>query len=374
MQPFFQIKTNDKTSQARTGLLNTSHGSVDTPVFMPVGTIGSVKGVNSVQLKNTGAKMMLANAYHLMLRPGKKAIEDVGGIHKFMAWKDPILTDSGGYQIFSLSKLTKINDLGVVFTSHIDGKTVELTPESAVDNQIQLGSNIIMCLDQCTPFPCDNKLAQKAVKRTINWAIRCKQACDNAKTSSQLFTVLQGATNLNLREKCAKSLVDADFTGYAIGGLGVGEGHEKMLQITAHATALLPKNKPRYLMGIGTPLDIIQAVRMGIDMFDCVLPTRNGRNAYAFTETGPLRLRNSVHANDPRPVEPGCQCQCCRNYSRAAIRHFFKSREMLGPILLSIHNLHFYQRLMNNIRKHINEGSFKYWANEKIRKYKKLVK
>ena len=361
----FEILSTDHRSEARRGLLTTAHGKVETPAFIPVGTAGAVKGITPQQLKETGSELILANTYHLMLRPGVDVVENLGGLHKLMAWDAPILTDSGGYQLFSLSPLTKIDDDGVEFASHIDGAKIYLNAESATRIQNRLGADIIMCLDQCTPFPCRDSELKKAVERTPSWAKRAKPAHENP--DQLLFAIVQGGINLDLRTHCARELVKLDFDGYAIGGLSVGEGHENMIRTASHTTALLPKDRPRYLMGVGTPADIIAAVRAGVDMFDCVLPTRNGRNAFAFTENGPLRLRNNAHINDTRPIEAGCDCYCCKNFSRAALRHFFKTGEYLGPILVSLHNLRFYQRLMARIRQTIEKNEFADWADEQLK-------
>lgn len=362
--PSFQVLSKDAHCSARLGILETPHGEIETPTFMPVGTAGAVKGITPDQLKKTGAGIVLANTYHLFLRPGVDVIEKLGGLHQFMAWQGPILTDSGGYQVFSLSQLAKIDDEGVRFASHIDGAKIHLNAEKATQIQNRLGADIIMCFDQCTSFPVEAAQLEDAVKRTIAWAQRCKDAHANAR--QLLFAIVQGAVDPEMRAHCAAELIKSDFDGYALGGLGVGEGHENMIKTVAHTAALLPEDKPRYLMGVGMPADIIAAVRAGVDMFDCVLPTRNGRNAFAFTETGPLRLRNNVHIDAPGPIEPGCNCLCCENFSRGAIRHFFNSGEMLGPILLSIHNLTFYQQLMAKIRQKIKSGEFNEWADLKL--------
>jgi queuine tRNA-ribosyltransferase len=329
---------------------------------MPVGTAGAVKGIIPEQLEQTGASIILANTYHLMLRPGVETIEKLGGLGRFMSWDKPILTDSGGYQVFSLSPLTKIDDDGVEFASHIDGAKVYLNAERATEIQNRLGVDIIMCFDQCTAYGASETEVKKAVERTIQWAKRSKTAHNNS--NQQLFGIVQGGISPELRTCCATELVNIGFDGYAIGGLSVGEGHENMIKTVKHTTQYLPVDKPRYLMGVGTPADIMAAVQAGIDMFDCVLPTRNGRNAFAFTENGPLRLRNNVHIEDSSPIEAGCECYCCRNFSRAALRHFFNSGEMLGPILTSIHNLAFYQRFTAKIRKALKEGEFSNLAKE----------
>jgi queuine tRNA-ribosyltransferase len=352
----FEILHTDSGSAARLGLLTTAHGQVETPVFMPVGTAGAVKGITPQQLKETGCELVLANTYHLLLRPGVETVEKIGGLHKLMSWEGPILTDSGGYQVFSLSSLTKIDDEGVEFASHIDGAKIYLNAEIATDIQNRLGADIIMCFDECTPFPIDRPKLKTAVDRTITWAKRSKEVHKNP--NQLLFAIVQGGIDPELRTYCASELVKAGFDGYAIGGLSVGEGHENMAKTVTHTTKLLPEDKPRYLMGVGMPEDIITAVKAGVDMFDCVLPTRNGRNAFAFTQNGGLRLRNSVHIDDTRPIEADCDCYCCRNFSRAALRHFFNSGEMLGPILVSVHNLAFYQKLMAGIRQAIKRNEF----------------
>jgi queuine tRNA-ribosyltransferase len=347
---------------------------------MPVGTAGAVKGLTPGQIEDAGTQIILANTYHLMLRPGADTVQNMGGLHRLMAWDRPILTDSGGYQVFSLSALTRIDDEGVEFASHIDGARVHLNAEIATDIQSRLGADIIMCLDECTPFPAERERVEKAAERTIAWAKRCKAAhttiadCRhdlNLPSNQLLFGIVQGGIHPELRRHCAEQIVGIGFDGYAIGGLSVGEGHDHMVSTTELTAALLPADRPRYLMGVGMPADILAAVRAGVDMFDCVLPTRNGRNAYAFTEQGPLRLRNSVHGESTEPVEAGCDCYGCRHFTRGAIRHFFNSGEMLGPILLSLHNIRFYQRLMAAIREHIEQGDFAAWAGRELERYQR---
>ena len=375
----FEILSKDKNSSARRGLLTTAHGKVQTPAFCPIGSAGAVKGITPQLLKETGAEIILANTYHLLLRPGIEAIEKLGGIHKFMAWPGPILTDSGGYQVFSLGDApekrrkiattpnppAKIDNDGVEFTSHIDGAKIYLNAEIATQFQNRLGADIIMCLDQPAPFPCRDSLLKQAVERTIRWAKRCKKAHNNQ--NQLLFGITQGGINPSLREYCTSELVKLDFDGYAIGGLSVGEGHENMIKTTRLSTALLPEDKPRYLMGVGMPADIIAAVAAGADLFDCVLPTRNGRNAFAFTEAGPVHLRNNAYIQDSQPIETGCDCYCCRTYSRATLRHFFNAGEMLGPIMTSLHNLRFYQKLLARTRQAIKQNKFADWATEQIK-------
>jgi queuine tRNA-ribosyltransferase len=361
MKVFELIKT-DSATRARRGMLTTPHGTVQTPVFMPVGTRGTIKGLTPEQVAATGTGMILTNTYHLLLRPGVEVVESLGGLHRMMAWKGPILTDSGGYQVFSLSGLNRIGDDGVEFASHIDGRRIVLDAKIATEVQNRLGADVIMCFDECTPYPCERSRLEKAVERTIRWAAQCKASHKN--TDQMLFGIVQGGVEPDLRKACAEALIPMDFDGYAIGGLSVGEGHEPMIRTVNLTTPLLPENKPRYLMGVGMPADIVAAVRAGIDMFDCVLPTRNGRNAFAFTAGGPIRMRNSVHQTDLDPIELDCPCYACRNFSRAAIRHFFNVGEMLGPILVSIHNLVYYQRLMQEIRDRIDGGSFETWSRD----------
>jgi len=369
---------------ARRGVLSTSHGKVQSPCFMPVGTSGAVKGITPAQLEECGADIILANTYHLLLRPGVETVETLGGLHKFMSWDGPILTDSGGYQIFSLgprfakkkanegtrSPLREVTDDGVCFASHVDGSKLYLNAETAIEIQNRLGADIIMPLDECVPFPCETARVKRAVERTIRWAKRCRDSHSNPE--QMLFGIVQGGTEPELRSYCAGELVKLDFDGYAIGGLSVGEGHEDMTNTVLHTCGELPESAPRYLMGVGMPADIIAAVRAGIDMFDCVLPTRNGRNAYAFTENGPVRMRNNAHIKSREPIEQDCQCYCCRSFSRGTIRHFFKAGEMLGPMLVSLHNLMFFQRLMAGIRQALDNGEFEKWSAEKLKKYEKF--
>jgi len=364
----FKIITTDANSSARRGLLKTGHGDVQTPVFMPIGTRGAVRGIIPELIEQAGARIMLANTYHLVLRPGVEVVEKLGGLHKFMAWDGPILTDSGGYQVFSLSTLNSLGDDGVEFASHIDGAKIYLDPKIATEAQNRLGADIIMCFDECVQLPCEKEQLEKAVQRTIRWAQQCKEA--HNREDQMLFGIVQGGTDLEMRSYCAQSLAKMDFSGYAIGGLSVGEGFDDMVRTVEHTCPELPVDKPRYLMGVGTPMDIIAAVRAGVDMFDCCLPTRNGRNGTAFTSAGMLKMRNSKHIDDERPVDEVCDCYCCRKYSRAAIRHFFNVGEMLGPILLSLHNIRFYQKLMETIRQKIKADQFDSWAEEIIEKQK----
>jgi queuine tRNA-ribosyltransferase len=361
----FQLLHTD--GSARLGRLQTTHGTVETPVFMPVGTQATVKGLTPHMLAETGATMILGNTYHLTLRPGDQVIAELGGLHRFMGWAGPILTDSGGFQIYSLALSRKIDDRAAVFQSHIDGSILELTPERAVKIQENLGADIAMCLDECPPgnVPVENLRA--AVRRTILWAERCKQA--HRRSDQALFGIVQGGTYLDLRAECALALKNLQFPGYALGGFSVGESHAQMLEVLGPTAALLPENKPRYLMGVGTPVDILEAVARGIDMFDCVLPTRNGRNAFAFTSDRPLRLRNSCHKRDPASIESGCPCYTCRNFSRAYLHHLFLADEMLGPTLVSIHNVAFYCALMEQIRQAIREQRFEAFRSVRLARW-----
>jgi queuine tRNA-ribosyltransferase len=341
---------------ARRGRLHTPHGVVETPVFMPVGTQATVKGLTPQMVADAGAQIILGNTYHLALRPGAELIAEMGGLHRFMAWDRPILTDSGGFQVYSLATQRRIDDHAAVFRSHIDGSLLELTPERAVAIQEQLGADIAMCLDECPPFGTDPDYLRVAVRRTVHWAERCRAA--HGRADQALFAIVQGGTDLQLRAECARQLTDLDFPGYALGGFSVGETPEQMAAALQPCAALLPADRPRYLMGVGRPEDILAAVAAGIDLFDCVLPTRNGRNAMAFTADGPVRLRNARHKRDSAPLESGCPCYTCRHFSRAYLHHLFQADEMLGPTLLSLHNVAFYCRLMTEARQSISDGRF----------------
>ena len=359
-----ELIVEDRKCGARCGRLVTAHGAVETPVFMPVGTYGAVRGLTPRQLSETGSEILLANAYHLLLRPGVESISELGGLHKVMGWAGPILTDSGGYQIFSLSSLNRTGDGGVEFCSHIDGAKIYLDAKTVTEAQNRLGADIIMCFDECASYGCGRDKLAKSVERTLRWAGECKDAHGSAE--QLLFGIVQGGVDLELRAYCASELCNMGFDGYAIGGLSVGEGYDKMVSTVEYTAPLLPEDKPRYLMGVGMPADIISAVRAGVDMFDCVLPTRNGRNGFAFTKDGPVRLRNNANISDSRPIEADCGCYCCRQFGRGALRHFFNVGEMLGPILVSIHNITFYQRLMSEIRRRIEEGTFFEWAEQQL--------
>ena len=349
---------------ARAGVWRTPHGDVPTPAFMPVGTAGSVKGVTPDQVRAVGSTQILANAYHLALRPGAEVVADLGGLHALMAWDGPILTDSGGFQAFSLANLATMTEEGVRFVSHIDGARLELTPESAVEVQAKLGADVMMCLDECPPLPCEPERMAAAVDRTTRWARRCRARWDELDRRTAggdpqaLFGIVQGGTDPALRDRSAEGLLPLDFPGYAIGGLSVGEVPAEMYRTLDATTPLLPVEKPRYLMGVGTPADLVNAVLRGVDLFDCVMPTRNGRNGTVFTPGGVLKIKNAVHSRDAAPIDAGCDCPACRGggagaFSRGALRHLFLAGEMLAPILLSLHNLRFYHRLLADLREAI---------------------
>ena len=351
----FQLGAVDSQTSARAGIWNTPHGPVETPAFMPVGTLATVKGLLPEQWAQAGAQMVLSNTYHLALRPGSELVRDLGGLHQFMDWDGPILTDSGGFQVFSLAKLRRLDDEKAVFRSHIDGSLLELSPERAVKIQEDLGADCIMCLDECAPADDSQERLQAAVDRTTLWARRCRDA--QVRTDQALFGIVQGGTDEGLRTRSAEGLLPIDFPGYAVGGLSVGEPPPEMYRTLDFTVPMLPADRPRYLMGVGTPTDIIEAVSRGIDLFDCVMPTRNGRNAMAFTSTGPVRLRNAVHARDESSLDAECGCPACTRYSRAYLRHLFVAKEMLGPILLSLHNTWFYQKLVHELRIAVNNGT-----------------
>ena len=352
----FEVLHTDTGSEARCGRVETPHGTFETPAFMPVATQAAVKGISTDELRTTGAEIVLANAYHLHLRPGEKTIRDLGGLHKFMNWNGPTLTDSGGFQIFSLASLNKVTDEGVAFQSHVDGASIFLSPDDAVRIQLDLGTDIMMCLDECVAYPAGREEAEKAVARTTAWARRQRELAPT--DGRALFGIVQGSVFEDLRERSARDLVALDFAGYAIGGLSVGEGRALMLRTLEKTAALLPREKVRYLMGVGTPVDLLGAIGLGVDMFDCVLPTRNGRNGGAFTWEGRVRMKNAAHADDPSRLDETCDCATCLGYSRGYLRHLFMTREMLGMRLLSLHNLTFFQKLMGKAREWIRAGVF----------------
>jgi queuine tRNA-ribosyltransferase len=340
----------------------TPHGPVDTPAFMPVGTQGTVKGVDPGRLRETGAQMILANTYHLTLRPGEQTVAALGGLHAFMGWDGPILTDSGGFQVFSLAERMTIDERGARFRSHIDGAPVELTPERAIAIQEQLGSDVAMVLDHVVSLPNTREVIADAMRRSLRWAERCKAAATRA--DQTLFGIVQGGLDAELRAESAAALVAMDFPGYAIGGLSVGETPAEMMAGVEMTIPHLPADKPRYLMGVGRPIDLLDAIARGVDLFDCVMPTRNGRNALAFTDAGPIRLRNQQHMLDREPLDSICPCMACR-HSRGYLRHLFQAGEMLGPMLVSIHNLTYYQRLLAEARQAIAEDRFAAFASER---------
>jgi queuine tRNA-ribosyltransferase len=358
----FSLSHRDATSSARRGVFFTPHGPVQTPGFMPVGTQGTVKGLTIDQVAATGADMILGNTYHLALRPGHETVRRLGGLHQMSGWNGPILTDSGGFQIFSLKAINKITEQEATFRSHVDGAIIRLTPEHSIEIQESLGSDVAMVLDHVIALPADRDQVADAMERSIRWAKRCLEAA--SRDDQARFAIVQGGLDVELRIQCATELSAMDFNGYAVGGLSVGEEPEEMYRITAATCPELPEHKPRYLMGVGRPIDLLENVARGIDLFDCVMPTRNGRNALAFTSSGQLKLRNAIHREDIRPLEEDCPCLACR-HSRGYLRHLFIAGEMLGPILLSIHNLTYYQRLMQEARAAIEAGRFAAFLAEK---------
>ena len=360
----FRLHHTDATTAARRSTFLTPHGAVEMPAFMPVGTLASVKGLEIEQLRATGAQMVLANTYHLALRPGETVVAELGGLHSFMGWNGPILTDSGGFQIFSLAHMSKVSEEEAVFRSHIDGRLLAISPERAVAIQEALGSDVAMVLDHVVQLPNEPAVVRDACERSIRWAARCRAAARRGDQAQ--FAIVQGGLDVDLRVKSAEELRKLDFPGYAVGGLSVGETPAEMYRILEATVPHLPADRPRYLMGVGRPEDLLEAVARGIDLLDCVMPTRNGRNAMAFTDAGPIRLRNLQYERDPRPLDDGCPCPACRR-SRAYIRHLFMAGEMLGPILLSIHNLTYYQRLLAGARAAIESNCFASYRMEKLR-------
>jgi queuine tRNA-ribosyltransferase len=342
---------------ARAGVLHTAHGPVETPVFMPVGTAGTVKAMTADAVRSTGARLVLGNTYHLMLRPGAERVEALGGLHRMMDWHGPILTDSGGYQVMSLAALRSMDEGGVTFRSHIDGTSHRLTPERSIAIQRQLGADITMCFDECTPFPATEAETATSMRLSMRWAARCREAFA-PREGHGLFGIVQGGVQPALRGESVEALTTIGFDGYAIGGLAVGEGQAAMFAVLDCTLPLLPTDRPRYLMGVGTPADMVGAVRRGVDMFDCVIPTRSGRTGRAYTSGGVLNLRNARHADDPRPLDPDCPCPACARHSRAYLHHLIRAGEMLGPMLLTWHNVQYYQDLMRGLRDAICEGRF----------------
>lgn len=364
----FIIKHTD--GHARAGVVATRHGEIRTPAFMPVGTAATVKGMTPEAVAQTGADILLSNTYHLMLRPSAELVAKMGGLHKFMNWNKPILTDSGGFQVMSLSKLRKLSEQGVTFQSHLDGSTYELSPERAMEIQYLLGSDITMVLDECTPFPVGELEAEKSMQLSMRWAQRSKDAFIS-RDGYGLFGIVQGSVFPKLREESATALKQIGFDGYAVGGLAVGEGQELMFEVLDYTMPHLPGDRPRYLMGVGKPGDIIGAVMRGVDMFDCVIPTRAGRFARAYTDEGEKNIRNAKFSEDARPLQENCICPACKNYSRAYLHHLFKAEEMLGAMLLSWHNLAFYQQLMQGLRDAISGNRLQQFAEGFLEKYQK---
>lgn len=355
----FEILATDGT--ARRGRLATAHGHVDTPAFMPVGTLGTVKGLLPEQVAASGAPILLGNTYHLMLRPGAERVARLGGLRRFMDWKGPILTDSGGFQVMSLAKLRKLDEQGVTFKSHLDGSLHHLTPERSIEIQDLLDANITMQLDECIALPAPRREAERAMHLSLRWAERCKKVF-RERAGYGLFGIVQGGVDKALRKESALALKDMSFDGYAVGGLAVGEPQEVMLEVLDFTLPLLPADRPRYLMGVGTPDDLVKAVMRGVDMFDCVLPTRSGRTARGYTRRGVINLRNARHRDDPRPIDPDCPCPTCSRWSRAYVHHLFRAEEMLGSILLTLHNLYYYQEVMAGLRKAIEAGKLEDFA------------
>jgi len=357
MKNKFNFKLISQDKNARLGKLTTAHGIIDTPIFMPVGTAATVKAMHLKDVEEAGAQIILANTYHLMLRPGEKNIKEMGGVRKFMGWNKPLLTDSGGFQIMSLGKLRKIENNGVTFKSHLDGTKYFLSPKISTDIQNALDATISMQLDECIPFPASYEESERAMKLSLEWALKSREAFEERKGYGQ-FGIVQGSTYSDLRELSSKKLVEIGFDGYAIGGLAVGEGQELMFKTLDFTTKNMPFDKPRYLMGVGKPDDLIGAVKRGVDMFDCVLPTRSGRTGQAFTSRGTVNIKNARHTLDKRPLDNNCNCHTCTNFSRAYLHHLFKAQEILGLMLLSLHNIHFYITLMKNIRNSIKLREF----------------
>ena len=367
----FELKKECSRTKARRGQLKTPHGVIETPVFMPVGTAATIKAMRPEEVKESGACIILSNTYHLYLRPGHEIVREAGGLHKFMNWDRAILTDSGGYQVFSLGDLRKITEEGVTFRSHIDGSTHIFTPEKSIEVQNALGSDIIMAFDECAPYPADKAYVKQSMERTARWLARCKKAHRNTEEQS-LFGIMQGGMYPDLRRQSAEEIVEMDLPGYAVGGLSVGEPKELMYEVMDHCLDCLPNNKPRYLMGVGSPGCLLEGVERGIDMFDCVLPTRIARNGMAMTSHGRVSIKNAKYERDFNALDPECSCYTCRNYSRAYLRHLFKANEILSSMLLSNHNLHFLVNMMEKIRNAIEEDRFLEYKKEFYLKYGKF--
>lgn len=375
----FSLLKTDKDSQARAGSYITAHGTLNTPIFMPVGTQATVKSLSPEELHQCGCQIILANTYHLHLRPGSELIKDAGGLHKFENWNGAILTDSGGFQVFSLRDISKITEDGVSFQSHIDGSKHFFSPERAIEIEHNLGADIIMAFDECPPADASPEVISKAVERTVRWAGRCLEAHNNTPFHfgfpQALFGIVQGGVIKELRQHCAKELVAMDFPGYALGGLAVGESIENTYKVVEYSTGFLPENKPRYLMGVGTPIDILECIERGIDMFDCVLPTRNARNGSAFTSQGKVNVRNAKFTRDFSGIlDPECSCYTCRNFSMAYIRHLYMAGEILALRLISLHNVHFYMNLVRQAREHILQDDFGEWKKYQISRLSSIDK
>jgi queuine tRNA-ribosyltransferase len=361
---------NSKNKFARSGVLKTAHGEVNTPVFMPVGTYGAVKGINPKDLSKLGSEIILSNTYHLMERPGKDIIANLGGLRSFMGWDGPILTDSGGFQVMSLQNMAKIDNNGVTFKSHLDGSIIRLTPKDSIDMQKALDSTITMVFDECTSYPATHDVASKSMELSMQWAKVCRKEFVD-REGYGLFGIVQGSTFNDLRNISSEALINIGFDGYAIGGLAVGEGHDEMIRTLKSSINFLPEKSPRYLMGVGYPLDIIEAVRLGVDMFDCVIPTRSGRTGKAFTKRGALNIKNARHKNDPRVLEEDCLCPVCsNNVSRAYLYHLFNTKEMLGSSYLTLHNISHYLELMKGLREAINNNNYDETAKMLLNRYK----
>ncbi len=356
IRPGFELLAQDKGTAARRGRLHTRRGTVETPVFMPVGTQATVKGMLPETLVQIGAQILLGNTYHLYLRPGHELVKQLGGLHRFMNWSGPILTDSGGFQVFSLGELRKIDEDGVTFQSHIDGSRHRLTPESSIEIQQALGADIVMAFDECIPWPAERSYVAESTARSGRWARRCRQA--HRRDGSALFGIVQGGMDMDLRRASAEELMAIGFDGYALGGLSVGEETEQMYDIMAQALPLLPADQPRYVMGVGTPENLIEGIARGADMFDCVMPTRNARNGVLFTSFGRISIKQARYRDDDGPVDPACTCYVCRHYSRAYLRHLFQANEILSSVLNTHHNLHYYLHLMAEARQALEEGRF----------------
>jgi queuine tRNA-ribosyltransferase len=364
------FKINSKDKFARSGVLKTAHGEVNTPVFMPVGTYGAVKGINPKDLSNLGSEIILSNTYHLMERPGKDIIASLGGLRSFMGWDGPILTDSGGFQVMSLQNMAKIDNDGVTFKSHLDGSLIRLTPKDSIDMQKALDSTITMAFDECTSYPATHDVALKSMELSMQWAKVCRKEFVD-RDGYGLFGIVQGSTFNDLRNISSEALINIGFDGYAIGGLAVGEGHDEMIKTLKSSINFLPEKSPRYLMGVGYPLDIIESVRSGVDMFDCVIPTRSGRTGKVFTKRGALNIKNARHKNDPRVLEADCLCPVCsNNVSRAYLYHLFNTKEMLGSSYLTLHNISHYLELMKGLRVAINNNNYDEKAEMLLNRYK----